>query len=78
MDDIRHFISTNDWSKNDLQAIIDEAVTRTSSKKVWLMLWLDSNDSGSMVIPGVSIGIAKREIPLCLGTSGFVLAASHM
>ena len=31
MDDIRHFISTNDWSKDDLQAIIDGAVKLKAS-----------------------------------------------
>ena len=31
MDDIRHFISTYDWTKDDLQAIIDEAVKLKAS-----------------------------------------------
>ena len=55
-----------------------EAGTRTSSKKVWLMLWLLRRWSGSIDNPGVSIGIQKSEMPLCFFTSGFVRAASQM
>ncbi len=58
--------------------MIDVAGTRTSSKNVWLMLWVDSRFSGSRVIPGVSMGMANSEMPLCLGASGSVRAASQM
>ena len=57
---------------------IESAGTRQSSKKVWLMSWADSRSRGSVETPGVSMGMQNSEMPLCLGTSGSVRAASQM
>ena len=55
-----------------------DAGTRQSSKNVWLMSWLDSRSRGSMLMPGVSMGMQNSEMPLCLGASESVRAASQM
>ena len=55
-----------------------DAGTSQSSKKVWLMLWLDSRSRRSRLMPSVSMGMQNSEMPLCLGTSGSVRAASQM
>ena len=58
--------------------MIVDAGTRTSSKNVWLMSWLDSRSRGSIERPGVSIGMQNSEMPLCFLTSVLVRAASQM
>ncbi len=54
------------------------AGTRTSSKYTWLMLDSPITWIGTTLMPGVSIGMTKSEMPLCFFASWLVRTASQM
>ena len=56
---------------------IDDAGTRTSSKKVWLVVVPLSVGTGVKLKPSAVVGTRKMVRPLCFGASGSVRAASH-